>query len=168
VAVNYLIHGKKMKHEMWSNRGLTNDAWFILIANIFSAPILALVNPAHFYRFWVRRKIRNGSYDETKTIYTQAEANFWFEGPPLDIAQEYANFTKTVMVSLFFMTILPLALILGALAILTAYIVNKYLLLNRYTAPKATGVKINFDMYQFFDLVLITFSVSHLSLFIAN
>lgn len=159
VAVNYIIHKKNMKNMMWSNKGLCNDVVFILIGNIFSPPIMALINPAHFYRYWVRRKIINGSYDQTKTIYTQAEANFWFEGPPIDIAQNYANFTKTVMVSLFFMMILPLAVFMGALAILTGYAVNKYLLLNRYTAPKATGVKINFDMFQFFDLVLVTFAV---------
>ena len=160
VAVNYLIHGRDMKNEMWSNKGLASDAFLIMITNIFTAPLLAVINPVHFYRYWVRRKIKNKSYDQTKEIYTQAEANFWFEGPPLDIAQEYANYAKTVMVSLFFMFIIPLSPVLGALAILTAHWVNKYLLLYRYTSPKATGVKINFDMYQFFDLTLIIYGVS--------
>lgn len=91
--------------------------------------------------------------------YTQSEANFYFEGPPIDIAQNYANFTKTVMISIFFMPILPIVLPFGTLAIITAFLMNKYLLFNRYAAPKATGVKINFDMYQYMDFVLVTFAV---------
>lgn len=95
--------------------------------------------------------------------YTQSEANFYFEGPPIDIAQNYANFTKTVMVSIFFMPILPIGLFFGSLAIITAYIANKYLLFNRYAAPQATGVKINWNMYQYFDFVWITFAVIFIS-----
>lgn len=92
--------------------------------------------------------------------YTQAEANFYFEGPPIDIAQNYANYTKTVFISTFFMPILPIALPFGALAILTAYLMNRFLLFNRYAAPKATGVTINWDMYQYYDFVLVTIGVN--------
>ena len=148
-----------MKNQMWSNKGLAGDAFLIMFSEIFSSPLSALINPVHMYRYYMRWQIKKSSYDTSKEIYTQAEANFWYEGPPIDIAQEYANFARTVMVCLFFAAIIPLSLVLGALSIAAGYSVNKYLLLYRYTSPKATGVKINFDMYQFFDLTLITFAV---------
>jgi hypothetical protein len=64
------------------------------------------------------------------------------------------------MISLFFMPMLPLSLIAGALSLITAHFTEKYLLFRRHTAPQATGSKLCFAMFRFFDIVMLVFSVS--------
>lgn len=90
----------------------------------------------------------------------QTTANSWFAGPDFDIAQIYANYLKTTMISLFFMPMLPLSLVAGALSIFTAHYTNKYLLYRRFAAPEATGPKLCFEMFRFFDIVMMMYAVS--------
>jgi hypothetical protein len=156
VFVNWLILGDDVRDSIWSDKGLSNDAWFILLGNTFIGPMSNFFNPFHLLR-WVKRKtiIREGK----NCHLTQKEANYWFEGPPFDIAQRYANHTKTMMISLYFLPLFPLALPIGIVSIYTAHLTEKYLLFYRHAAPKATGPALNFEMYRFFDIVMIIFSV---------
>jgi hypothetical protein len=91
---------------------------------------------------------------------TQKEANNWFEGPPFDIAQRYASNLKTIMISIFFMPIFPLAFPIGIVAILVSRTLDKYLLFRRHAAPNATGAKLNYALYGFFDFIILLFGVS--------
>jgi hypothetical protein len=93
-------------------------------------------------------------------VWTQKDANMWFEGPPFDIAAQYARKMNFVMVSIFFMPMFPLALPAGILALFTNRLIQKYLLFRRHAAPNATGEKLNYAMYRFFDIVIIIYSVS--------
>lgn len=161
VFVNWLIHGRELRKVIWSEKGLSNDAWFIMIGNVFIGPMSNFLNPFHFLRWFKRWQI---SSQGDKCKLTQKEADMWFEGPPFDIAQRYANHIKTLMISLFFVSILPLSLPLGMLAIFVHHSVEKYLLLKRHAAPKATGSKLNFAMYKFFDVVLLIFAVYYIPL----
>lgn len=163
VFVNWLIYGKELRTTIWENKGLSNDAWFIMLGNIVFPPLTSYLNP------WVLiRKMKRSSIAKQgrNSIVTQKEANMWFEAPPFDIAQKYANNLKTVMISIFFMPMFPLALPAGIVAIIFARAMEKYLLLRRYAAPKATGAKLNFALYRFFDLVILIFGVSSSNLII--
>ena len=93
----------------------------------------------------------------------QTMANYWFAGQDFDIAQTYANYLKTAMISLFFMPMLPLSLLAGALSIFTAHYTNKYLLYRRFAAPEATGSKLAFEMFRFCDIVMMMYAVSRVS-----
>lgn len=161
VFVNWLIHGNELRSQIWSEKGLSNDAWFIMIGNVFIGPMSNFFNPFHFIR-WFKQWNISSQIKGGKCKLTQKEANFWFQGPPFDIAQRYANHIKTLMISLFFVSILPLSLPLGMLAVFVHHTTEKYLLLKRHAAPTATGSKLNFAMYKFFDVVLITFAVTNI------
>lgn len=158
VFVNWLIHRENLRSVIWSEKGLSNDAWFIMIGNVFIGPMSNFFNPFHFIR-WFKQWQISGQIKKGTCKLTQKEADFWFEGPPFDIAQRYANHIKTLMISLYFASILPLSLPLGMLAIFVHHSTERYLLLKRHAAPKATGSKLNFAMYQFFDFVLFVFAV---------
>ena len=128
-----------------------------MLFNVFSPPMSNFLNPFHLIR-WVKKR---GIIKAGKNCHlTQKEANFWFEGPPFDIAQRYANHVKTLMISLFFMPMLPLSLVAGALSMVTAHITEKYLIYRRHTAPQATGPKLCFAMFRFFDIVMLVYAVS--------
>lgn len=64
------------------------------------------------------------------------------------------------MVCYFFMPMFPLSLLCGALAILAAAYVEKYLLFRRHAAPGATGSRLCFEMFRFFDFIMFIYAVS--------
>ena len=142
---------------MWNSNGLATDVWFILILDMILPSLLALLDPWYLERFYMRYQIRNNN---ATCKLTQSEANEWFEGPPFDIAQKYANNLHTVLVSLFFLPIVPFGIITGFISLLLVYMTEKFLLLRVYNAPVATGTDLNFGLYRFFDIILIIFSVS--------
>lgn len=157
VFVNWLIHGENLRDLIWSDKGLSNDAWFILLGNVFIGPMSNFLNPFHALRWFKQSQIASQGKN---CKLTQKEANFWFEGPPFDIAQRYTNHIKTLMISLYFVSILPLSLPIGMLAIFIHHFTEKYLLFKRHAAPKATGSKLSFSMYKFFDVTLFVYAVS--------
>jgi len=146
-----------MKEVIWSNDGLVNDVWFILIFNIFVGPTLNLVNTEWLYKLYKRKQIiKQGK----NCKMTQQEANTVFEGDDFDISERYALYIRTVLISLFFMPILPISALLGTISASVTYWVDKFLLFNRHTVPLATGADINFAMYHFFDFILLIYGVS--------
>lgn len=151
-----IVHDSNLRNRIWSERGLANDAWFIMIGNIFLPSISSIVNISYFLRLYKRRSIRKNP--QTSNL-TQKEANYYFEGHPFDIAHKYANMLKSVMISIFFMPIIPMSLVFGVFGVLFVYLTEKLLLYKRYAAPDATGPILTFGMYQFFDVVLIVFGV---------
>lgn len=151
-----LVHGDQLRVKIWSEKGLANDCWFIILGNIFLPSITSYLNPFYLLRLIKRGSIRKNPQGSN---LTQTEANFQFEGHAFDIAQKYGNMMNSFMISIFFMPILPLSLLCGVLAIFFVTTTEKYLLFNRYAAPDATGAKLNFAMYRFFDMILLIFGV---------
>ena len=89
----------------------------------------------------------------------QEEANLWFEGPGIDLAYLYSSSMHTLMMNLFFMTILPIGLILGFISISLTYIIDKYMVFRIYAIPRASGQELALAMIHFFDLSLIFITV---------
>jgi C4-dicarboxylate transporter len=67
-----------------------------------------------------------------KCMLTQAEANAAFEGPTLDMANQFANIINLIMSAMFFHSILPLAIPIGCGGLFLQYWANKVIfLLNK-------------------------------------
>lgn len=145
-----------MNEVIWGDDGLVNDISFILIFNIIIGPLLNIVNMEWLYKIWKRKRIiKQGS----KCMMTQKEANTVFEGDDFDMSERYALYIKTVLISIFFLPIMPISSILGIFATLLTFWIDKYLLYFRHTVPFATGSDLNFAMYHFFDFILFIYGV---------
>ena len=136
---------------------MSNDAWWILIFNIVIPPVSKYFDVFYIYRLYKRKKIEE---QDQNCPLNQRQANAWFEGSPFNFASSYANHLVTIMSCMFFLPMLPLAPVLGALAIITAKYTEKYLMLRRNTAPRATGIKFCITMYRFYDFVILAYAVS--------
>jgi hypothetical protein len=156
VFVNYIINKERMRDVIWQEQGLVNDIWFIQLFNIVVGPFLNLV------RFeWIIKLIKR------KTILAQGkncklnqhEANLVFEGDTFDVSERFSLYIRTLLVSLFFMPILPISTLLGLIAVLVCYWTDKFLLYSRQQVPAATGADLAFSMYHFFDFILLIYGV---------
>ncbi len=70
---------------------------------------------------------------------TQRQANELFTGPPLDMAQRYANTMVFFLLVLFYSWLNPALLLVGIFGILWQYWLEKYVLLRRHKIPEVVG-----------------------------
>ena len=129
------------------------------MVNFFFAPLYNIFSPFYLLKLYHRRKIRIQIEKGLQSTYTQKEANYWFEGPPFDFALGYAFHNQTIMLSFFFMPILPASIPIGLFTVLVHHYIDKWLILRRHSSPQATGPKLNFAMFKFFDIILIVYAV---------
>lgn len=161
VLVNWIIYGKEMRNEIWSERGLVTDVWFIMLGNLFIGPLV------NFFNYdWVMKLLKRFLIKKMgdKSKYTQLEANRIFEGDEFDMAERYSIQIRTLMISIFFMPMVPASTILGVIAVFITYCVDKYLFIKRNGIPSATSPTIAFNMFHFFDTVLMIYAVRLLNL----
>ena len=71
-----------------------------------------------------------------------------------NLAERYTDIMKTCFVGLFFSAILPSALFITALAMLTAYLSDKFSLLNFWKRPPMLGAKLAHDSRITFVIVV--------------
>lgn len=90
----------------------------------------------------------------------QIEANRLWEGQEFELAQRYANHAKTLMIFLFFLPILPMGSVTGFFAILALSSMDKLVLVKFSRLPPSVAGDLAFEMYGFFDLILVAYAVS--------
>jgi len=144
---------------LWKDGGLLNDVFIVFIIIVVVGPLSNLFNPWYFLRLYRRWKAkRQGS----NCKLTQEEANLLFEGPPIDIAQNYANVLKTIWVTAFYAPVLPIGVPLAVLGLFLSYWTDKYLLLNRYVRPSALGKSLSLWMAEYLELSPFFFAVGNI------
>jgi hypothetical protein len=97
------------KDEWFHPGGLMVDIFYITLSLSFISPFVYFFNPMYYvkrFRMW---------YEERKgenSRLTQRQANALFEGPPLDMAQRYANTMLLFAMTVFYAYPLPIMPIL--------------------------------------------------------
>lgn len=111
-----------------------NQAIFNLIyAEMFTIPIIKLVDIMGI----IRKHIL------APRAKDQEEMNSYFAGAKFELAERYTDATKVIFVSLMYSTVLPVSLLLGALALLVHYIVGKFCLLRMWRATPDVGTTLS-------------------------
>ena len=111
--VNLVAHGKE---GFYKRGGFIFDLWFIFLSNTTVPPIINLFDVWWFIRLYKRKQIK-----AEKLILTQRETNYWFEGSNPNMSSKYAAVIKTMWVTCFYSSILPLALPLSILGLIFVY-----------------------------------------------
>ena len=156
VFVNWIIYREELREIIWSEKGLVTDVWFILLGNLFVGPAANFFNPDWLLKLLKRHLIKKQGKN---CKLTQKEANEAFEGDEFDMAERYSVQVRTMMISIFFMPMIPASSLMGVFAVFLTYWVDKYLIVKRQSIPSATSPTIAFNMFHFFDLTLMIYAV---------
>lgn len=131
---------------------------FIMLADIYMAPLYALFNPFYIIGKFKQNNLRSLLKDKNyKGSMTQAEANKVFKGRPFDVSYFYTKMLKIWFQSIFFLPILPISGWICSLGLLLFYWTSKYRLLRRAARPIAINYQItatSIFMLRFSPLVL--------------
>ena len=116
---------------------LINNLFMIFITNIFLPPLIFYIGPDFAIKLYQRTKARlelkNVKYE--KSTYTQGELNEIFENPEMDICFKYSYITNIFLISLFYMSIFPIGMIFGFVALIFAYI-SEFFYIGLYKRPE--------------------------------
>ena len=129
-AVIALIVNFEWRKDWFVPGGLVTDATYILISNAFVSPLLYYFSPMLCVHKLKMRKVAKAAY------ISQHDANVLIENPEVDMAQRFANITKTILLTFCYAPLVPVGFIFSALAIFLEYWTFKYLLLRRHSWPK--------------------------------
>lgn len=57
LLVNWILYKQDLRNFLWNNKGFSNDAWFIMLFNIFLPPLSSILDPWVLYRSYKRNQI---------------------------------------------------------------------------------------------------------------
>lgn len=116
--------------------GLMVDIFYNTFTIAFISPIFYYFNPIYFWKKWsFYREEKRG--EDSKL--TQRQANLLVEGPPLDMAQRYANTMLLFCLTVFYTFPLPITPLFALGGTIFQYWLEKYILLRRHKIPEQMG-----------------------------
>lgn len=92
------------RKQWFKSGGLMVDIFYNTVTVCFVSPLVYFLNPVYFLKkckIWMEEKKGENSK------LTQRQANLLFEGPPLDMAQRYANTMLLFCMTVFYVFPLP-------------------------------------------------------------
>ena len=123
--------------KRWFDQGgLMVDIFYNTLSVCFVSPFFYLFNPVHLIKK-LRVCIEEARGEDSKM--TQRQANALFEGPPLDMAQRYANTMLLLCMTVFYAFPLPVMPLLTLGGSAFQYWVEKWVLLRRHKIPEQMG-----------------------------
>lgn len=124
--VNSFVSSNKTSEQLiW-------DIHFILLCNAFATPISKFFDIMLWIRKLMRLYIR---FKGKKCLIPQHHVNYWFESTSMDIAENYAYVTRTLLLAVWYSSVAPLGLIYCLLGLGFNYCIDKYLLLRVNSFP---------------------------------
>jgi hypothetical protein len=83
----------------------------------------------------------------------------WFEGLPIDLARVYASVTKTLMLTFFYVHLLPWGALVAAIGLSLSYWAEKWMLLRRDNRPPPLSDQMATEMVNFnIEMTIVAFA----------
>mmetsp|Transcript_33747 Transcript_33747/g.52097 ORF Transcript_33747/g.52097 Transcript_33747/m.52097 type:complete len:370 (+) Transcript_33747:1480-2589(+) len=143
----------------WFDGGdLVYDATILIGLMTFQQPFMYLFNIPGWIK-WVKIKIEQGKGEDC--TLTQREANVMCEGPPIDVANNVANFMNLVMTCVFYCPIIPQAIPLACLGCFLNYWVFKFMLLRKHKMPDMFSELMAAFFANFMPWIILTWAIAY-------
>ena len=136
--------------------GLVMNIFYNSITYAFITPFFYFANIGHIIKK-IKRCIEENKGENSKM--TQRQANDLWTGPPLDMAQRYANTMTFFLIVLFYSFLSPILLLVGMFGIVWQYWLEKWVLLRRHKIPDVVGPTIAMFMANAVPYCLLIWSM---------
>lgn len=157
IILNRIRWGKDLVDNMWSDSGLGNDLWYMLIFTILD-PLTALFDFGYFIKLYKRWSVQKNP----NQLYTQKEMNLLFEGPEFSISGRISKYCRSMMLALCLLALFPLSALISILCTIAFFWIDKFFLLRWARLPDYCSAELGFALLKFFDVILIIYAGSYL------
>lgn len=140
-----------LEFGIYGRRGLVNDIWSVMVANMVAGPLPILINLEYLYKLYQRRRYRRSS---NKEAYSQMEVNQIFEGTSPPVVDFYISNFKTLALSLIYAPVLPISLLFGFITCFLQYLAFKYYMLYIDKCPKEISASVFSSVYRGLDILI--------------
>jgi hypothetical protein len=115
------------------------------LAACLISPLISVVDPYGVFKRYIMSPLLSE---------TQIEMNEYWAGSEWSLAERYTNLAKVVFLALFYSLVTPLGLVIGAVAMLLVFTVDRYLLLRTWKPPKMLDATMALRVRHFFALAI--------------
>ena len=147
-----------IREEWGNNELLLNNVLMIFITNITLTPFFFYVGPNLCLKLSRRAKARLDleGIPWEDSPYTQGELNSIFENPKMNLCYKYSFLINILTTSLFYMSIFPLGIFFGLVALILSYFLETYYL-GYYKRPEVLNARLVKFFIQNFKIVVWVF-----------
>lgn len=157
--IMWIIDSLILKNKVYEKGSLIEDMTIILWTNSLSSPILNVFSIWHAQRLIKRRMI--AGLDENSYM-TQKEANYWFEGSPIDLSFKYSVIIKNVWLSCLYTSLIPTAMYILLVGLVLTYFSEKYLVLRRYNRPERLNQSLHNISIEYIEFAPLLLSIGNI------
>jgi len=144
-----------IREEWGNNELLLNNVLMIFITNITLTPFFFYIGTTLCFKLSRRAKARLDleGIPWEDSPYTQGELNSIFENPKMNLCYKYSFLINILLTSLFYMSIFPLGIIFGFVALVLSYFLETYYL-GYYKRPEVLNARLVKFFIQNFKIVV--------------
>ena len=136
--------------------GLTYAIFWVQVMNAGIGPVVYFLSPPNFFKMLKRRSIIKSDQKGDLQL-SQLDANMAFEATEPDLADRFANMTKTLFLSLFYAPIVPIGVAIGIVGITFDALIFRYMLLRIHSRPKRHNVELVIEAAEWIPYVILSY-----------
>ena len=151
-----------IREDWGNNQLLLNNVLMIFITNITLTPFFFYFGPILCLKLSRRAKARLDleGIPWEDSPYTQRELNSIFENPKMDLCYKYSFLINILLTSFFYMSIFPLGIVFGLIALILSYLLETYYL-GYYKRPEILNARLAKFFIQNFKIVVMVFNIGN-------
>ena len=140
-----------------NNEYLVDNMVLIFLSNSFFTPILWVFDIKYIYKKIKICLIERKKNPDEKHCMTQRELNNLYQLPDMKISYKYSYIAKTLLLSLFYLTIFPFGIIISLIGFILAYYLELFNFTHLYKRPEMINEKICLFYIEYFVINLFIF-----------
>ncbi|CAD8107052.1 unnamed protein product [Paramecium sonneborni] len=149
--VTWLVFTLLFDENYYKDGGLIYNQTYVFISNMIIPAVTAILDPA----YWI--KVYNRYSEEQKGKYslcTQEQLNKLYENNEETLSDRYAAILKTMLMTSFYASIIPLGILFSIIALTLLYWVFKYQFLRRRTFKQSLGFNLSIEMTEILEYMI--------------
>ena len=158
IATWYFKSSHELEEELFSDKGLTNNLYFLMIFGILE-PFVAFIDAGYILKLWNRRKLAKQS---EKSTMMQYECNLLYEDAGFNFANRAGKYCNITLIVFFNLNVLPVAAIYGMAWTFIYYWVDKYFLVRRAAIPELCTGDLILSLLRIVDVAFFVAGLSYM------
>lgn len=158
VATWYFKTDSELEEELFSDKGLTNNLYFLMIFGILE-PFVSFIDASYILKLWNRRKLVK---QLDKSTMMQYECNILYEDAAFDFANRSGKYCNITFLVFFNLNVLPVAAVFGMTWTFIYYWVDKYFLVRRARIPDLCTGDLILSLLRIVDVAFLLAGFSYM------
>ncbi|KAL4478393.1 hypothetical protein ABPG74_006628 [Tetrahymena malaccensis] len=155
LILSFIVHQNTSYQMLYGASGLIPTQNTIFMVNSFLPVLFFVFDIPTLIKSFLRKKQERC---EQNSILTQQELLELYEDPEFAIQTEYSQIMKTLLMTLFYATPLPICILWSILGLIIQYFIAKYNLLYRRSAPFNMGSSLGYKMVLLINVGLVIYA----------